>query len=90
MVTDASRVLENSGGIHREITLQTSVNNLFFRLAQAKDIEALSDGLYLLSDKSYYIRLEETGGGTPVIRDASGGKELLIPIQNKLAYSILF
>lgn len=90
MVTDATRVLDNGGGLHREITLQNGIPNLFFRLAQAATIEAPSDGLYLLNDKSYYIRIEDAGGAKPVIRDAAGGKELLIPIQSKLVYSILF
>ncbi|MDQ3842552.1 MAG: DUF1080 domain-containing protein [Bacteroidota bacterium] len=89
MVNDAAMVLENGQGIHREITLQNPADNFFVRLAAAKNIEMLSDGLYLLDDKSYYIRMDDSNA-KPIIRDAAGRKELIIPIQNKVSYSILF
>ncbi len=89
-VTDASTVIENNQGLHREITLQTPASNLYLLLARANNIETISAGLYLLNDKSYYLRIEDAGAAKPVIRDANGGKELIIPIQNKVSYSILF
>jgi hypothetical protein len=90
LVTDASRVLENGNGLHREVSIQGSADNLFFHLAEAKNIEELSNGLYLLNDKSYYIRIDNAGGEKPLIRNSANGKELLLPIKNKIAYSILF
>jgi hypothetical protein len=89
-VNDQTRVLPNAQGIKRELTLQNPVANLFFRIAAAKNIETISEGLYLLKDKSYYVRLDDAGSAKPVIRESGGQKELLIPIQNKLTYSILF
>jgi hypothetical protein len=90
MVSDAIRVLEDGQGIRREITVQNPTDNLFVRLFEGKSIETASDGLYIIDDKTYYVRLEEAGGAKPLVREAEGRKELIIPIQNKLVYSILF
>lgn len=90
MVNDLTRVLPNSHGIHREIAIQNPVANLYVRLAEATTIETLSDGLYLLDDKSYYLRIDDAGNAKPVIRDANGHKEMIIPIQSKISYSVLF
>lgn len=92
MVNDRSQVLSNNGGIQREISLQNPVAgaNLYVRLAAAEKIDPVSDGLYLLDDKSYYLRLDDTVKSKPIIRDANGHKEMLLPIQDKITYSILF
>ncbi|HKG67913.1 MAG TPA: DUF1080 domain-containing protein [Segetibacter sp.] len=90
MVNDVSRVLPNSQGIRRDISLQNPAGNLYLRLAEASNIESVSDGLYLLNDKSYYLRIDDAGNAKPFIRNANGRKEIIIPIQNKVSYSILF
>lgn len=90
MVNDVTRVMENNQGLQREISVASPVANLFIRLAEADKIETVSEGLYLVNDKSYYLRLDNTGGSKPVIRDSNGHKELIIPIQSKITYSILF
>jgi hypothetical protein len=89
-VTDVTRVMDNNEGLHREISVASPVANLFLRLAESDKIETLSDGLYLINDKAYYLRIDDAGGAKAVIRDANGRKELIIPIQNKISYSILF
>ena len=89
-IQDATRVLENSQGLEREISVQNPIANLYLRLAAGSTIEMVSEGLYLINDKSFYIRLDNANGATPVIRDADNGKELIIPIQNTLKYSLLF
>ena len=90
MVNDATRVLPDNQGIRREISLQNPAANLFFRLAEGNTIEPVSDGLYLINDKSYYLRIDDPGGAKPVIRNSNGHKEIIIPVQNKITYSILF
>jgi hypothetical protein len=89
-VSDVTRVMDNSQGLHREITVENATPNLFLRLAEADKIETPSEGLYLINDKSYYLRLDDANTAKPVIRDANGRKELIVPIQNKVSYSILF
>jgi hypothetical protein len=46
--------------------------------------------MYLIDDKSYYLRIDDAEKGPPVVRDANGRKELLVPVQSKLTYSLLF
>ena len=56
-VKDASQVLENRQGISREISVLNPSENLYVRLAASKNIEDLGNGLYLLDDKSYYLKI---------------------------------
>jgi hypothetical protein len=90
MVNDASTVIEGGHGIHREITLQNPVDGLFAHLATASNIEDAGNGLYIVDDKSYYIKVEDAAGAKPILRDAGGKQELIIPIKGKLTYSIIF
>jgi hypothetical protein len=90
LVDDLVRVLPGNQGLHREVTLQHPAANLFLKLAEATDIEAISEGLYLLDDKSYYLHIDDAGNSRPFIRNTNGHKELIIPIQAKISYSIVF
>ena len=89
-VTDAPQVLANRGGISRELSFQNAPADLYFRLAEASSIEDLGNGLYLLNDKSYYLKIDDAGGANVSIRDSNGKKELLVPVKTKLKYTILF
>ena len=89
-VSDTIRVLEDNVGISREIVIQKSIKDLFVRLTSANTIEDAGNGLYLLDDKSYYLRIDDAEGAKPVILDRENKKELIIPVQNKVKYSILF
>ncbi len=88
-VNDASSVMDKGQGIHREVTLANAVDGLFYHLASG-NIETLGNGLYVIDDKSYYIRIDDAAGAKAVVRDAGGKQELIIPIQKKLTYSIIF
>jgi hypothetical protein len=90
MVTDAIRLLDNGLGVKREISVQHPSDNLYARIAEGKTIEALADGLYLIDDKSYYLRINDAEGANPVIRDHNDRKELIVPVKSKVTYSILF
>lgn len=89
-VSDVIKVTENNQGIQRQVTVASPVSNMYFKLANADKIEMLSDGLYVINDKAYYLRVDDAGNAKPVIRDSNGHKELVIPIQTKINYSILF
>lgn len=89
-VKDASQVLENRQGISREISVLNPSENLYVRLAASMNIEDLGNGLYLLDDKSYYLKIDDGSEARPMIRDAGEKKELLVPIKNKIKYIILF
>jgi hypothetical protein len=88
-VNDDIRVLQNGNGLHREITVENAPANLYLLLAKASMIESVGNGVYLIDDKSYYLRMDDTSV-TPLVRDKNGKKELIIPIQSKCSYSIIF
>ena len=89
-VSDAVRALNSGDGIEREITVQNG-QGLYLRLAESNSIEQAGNGWYVLDNQSYYIRLDDAGGAAAIIRNgANGRKELIVPVQSKLRYSILF
>lgn len=90
MVTDLTKVMENGRGISREVRVGNPSKDLYFRLAEAASIQEVSSGMYLIDDQSYYLRLDNTGGAKPILRDLNGRKELIIPVGTSLSYSILF
>lgn len=90
MVADAVNVLDHGVGISREITIKNPAQNLYTRLAEGKTIVETEKGMYLIDGNAYYLRLDDAGGAKPIVRDANGSKELIIPVSGKLKYSILF
>ncbi|HEX8356044.1 MAG TPA: hypothetical protein VF610_01465, partial [Segetibacter sp.] len=85
-----TRITDNNQGIRREVTVENAPANLYMRLATANSIEAGQDGLYTMNDKSWYLKVDTAGNAKPIIRDSNGRKELIVPVQNKISYSILF
>lgn len=90
MVNDQIRAIDNGQGFHREVSVQNPPKDLYIRIAEGSNIEDISNGLYLIDAKSYYIRLDDPKGHKPVIREANGRKELILPVTGKVSYSILF
>jgi hypothetical protein len=90
MVEDAIRVLNNGEGLSRELTVQNATGIHYARIAEGASIQDLGNGLFVIDDKSYYIRIDDAAGTKPIVRDASGKKMLIVPVQQKLRYSILF
>jgi hypothetical protein len=89
-VTDQVKVIDSGRGISRKITLTDQANDLYFRLVDAESIVQTADGMYLIDNQSYYLRLDDIGASKPVIRDQNGRKELIVPIVKSISYSILF
>lgn len=89
-VTDAIKVLEDNTGIQREIKMTPSAENFYARIAAGKSIEEISPGYYLVDDKSYYLKLDDTGGKKPVIRTQGEKKELILLVGNGIRYTIRF
>ena len=71
----------------REIVVKGSSANLYARLAVAQNITKLSDGMYIIGENSYYIKVIE---GIPSIRESAGMKELVLPVGEKITYSIIW
>ena len=89
-VTDAIQALANGEGISRDVTVSGPLRDLYFRLAEGKDIRQLKDGLYTIDENAYYLKVESPGTEKPFVRTSNGKKELLVPVTGQLKYSILF
>jgi Domain of Unknown Function (DUF1080) len=89
-VSDKSVVLPDGHGIRREISIQQPSQDLYVRAAFGSNIEKISEGLYLVGDKSYYLKFDDLTGLKPVIRVSNGQQELIIPLHEKLSFTILF
>ncbi len=88
-VSDKVTVTDNKL-FERVVKLEKPVNGLMARLAEGKSIEKVSDGLYAVDGKSYYIQLP-SGATSPTLRKVGTQQELLMPVnQGELKYSILF
>jgi len=88
-VTDYISVVNNQY-FERIIKVVNPVKDLVARVADGSSIEKVSDGLYAVNGKSYYIQLADKNV-KPEIRSANGQQELLIPVSNgEVKYSILF
>ena len=88
-INDATKVMANAEGIQRQISAKGTTTGMYARLAAAKQIIKLSDGLYSVDDKAYQIRLDDAGV-KPILRVNGDSQELLVPFQSQLTYSIIF
>jgi len=61
---------------------------LYYKLGEGKTITQLSNGLYAIDDKSYYIK--PAAGTQPTIREINGKKELIVAVENSVKYSIIW
>jgi hypothetical protein len=88
-IQDAITLLNGSQGFSRTLTIENASGTFYVRLAQASAIERVAEGLYAVGDKSYYLKFDDKGI-KPVIRESGGVREMIVPIQNKLNYAIIF
>ncbi len=88
-VSDTLRVLEQGRGFQRSLSLQNSADSLYARLAVG-NITEHEAGLYTVDDQSYYLRIDDADGATPLVRTVGDTQELVIPVRTKLTYSLMF
>ncbi|MVM40629.1 DUF1080 domain-containing protein [Spirosoma sp. HMF3257] len=88
-VEDKIRVLSEGKGVQREVTITNPASDLYARLISGATISAMENGMYLV-DGQEYVRIDDVAGAKPIIRDANGRQELIVPVKGKLIYSILF
>lgn len=88
-VDDKIRVLPEGKGVQREVTVTSAPGDLYARLASGTRISPMENGMYLVDDQQY-VRLDDLGGAKPTVRDSGGRQELIVPVKNKVVYSILF
>ncbi|MDH5603684.1 MAG: DUF1080 domain-containing protein, partial [Cyclobacteriaceae bacterium] len=89
-VTDELNVTEGKY-ISRKIQLKEDKKSCYIRLAVADQITDRGQGIYLIGDKQYYIKVADDNSGKPMIRKSNGRTELLAPVSmNKFEYAILW
>ncbi|HWV66242.1 family 16 glycoside hydrolase [Chitinophaga sp.] len=88
-VTDDISVLPENQGIHRTVTVQQPASDLYLRIAVGDSIEQVSPGLYVIGDKSYYVKMDDAKAN-PIIRNQNGRTELIVPVQAKTGYAVIF
>lgn len=96
-VEDKIMPIEDSRALSRELLLNVSqtVNNLYAKIAEGKEIAQLPDGAYSIDDKQYYIQISEANKPKAFIRQSGDKKELLIPVvwdgnKAKIQYAIIW
>ncbi|RPD46761.1 family 16 glycoside hydrolase [Paracnuella aquatica] len=89
-IQDAPRVSADGHELQRTITAENAPTNLYVRIAEGANFTEISKGLYLVGDKAAYLRIDDAGGATPLIRDGANGKELLLPLKSTVKYALLF
>ncbi|MES2829442.1 MAG: family 16 glycoside hydrolase [Bacteroidota bacterium] len=87
-VNDASTILPEGKGIRRELNLDAAIPNAFVRMATGNKIDLIKQGMYCVDD-SYYISVADEVNEKPIVRLSGSLKELIIPIKQKLTYSII-
>lgn len=89
-VTDKTIVADKNQGLQRTISIKNNPGNLYFLLATDSMIEAISPGLYLVGDHAYYLQINNPSIDKPILRVKNGLKELLMPVNGSLMYSIYY
>ena len=72
-------------------TLKTEdKSNFAARVAEGSSIEKISDGLYAIDGKTWYVEIPEAAGKIISQRNSAGKSELIIAAAGQLTYNILF
>jgi hypothetical protein len=86
-VSDKIVPVEDGRMLKRDIAVSGAVSNLYARLASAETISKNTDGTFNIGDGSYMIKVDS---GNASIRNISGRQELIVPIGEKISYSIIW
>jgi len=81
---------EDGKGLDRSLTAEGSKVNKRYSIATGTDIRKVKEGLFWIVDQGYYIQIDPKSSSSPVIESHSGGKQLLVSINQPLQYSLLF
>lgn len=85
-MNDEIRVTEGGKILTRSVSTKTPVSGLLYKIASGKTIEMTANGLYLIDDKKYFIKLGD--GVKATIQKVGNNSVLVAPLTDKLQYSI--
>lgn len=81
LVKESLETKEEGRKLSRTIMIEQQDGTMWCLLAEGTRIEKTPSGFYSVDGKQYYIEVE--GNEKPIIRNSSGGMELLLPITGK-------
>ena len=89
-VSDNIHALDSGDGIQRTITCSNSFPDSYCRLISGKSIQKITETLYSIDDRSYYLMVDATL--KPTLRQTSSGQELIVKLSNAqpVTYSIIW
>lgn len=89
-VEDKIYPTDNDRSLQHEVTIKNrgTQPGLYYKLAEGKEITEIATGLFAVDDKSYYIKIST--GVAPKIREVNGVKELITPVSDSFAYTIIW
>lgn len=88
-VRDSILIQPGGEGITRTVSVSHPGSTTYCRIAAGSRLEKLSDDLYAVNERSYYIRIDKQF--KPVIRSAANGQELLVRYDNTaVTYSLIW
>jgi len=89
-VSDRIHALASADGLERTITCTNVVSNAYCRLITGKTIEKVSETLYAMNDRSYFIQVDSKL--KPILRNNASGQELIVNLNGgqSVTYSIIW
>jgi len=91
-IEDMTRPEDSGKRLTRNLKVSGTAPNLYCRIGEGKDIVAQANGLYVIDNKSYYVKINNAAGAKPLVRNVNNRQELLLPIGNnsQVSYSIIW
>jgi hypothetical protein len=89
-IRDSISAQVNREGITRTVTAANAPANLYYRIAAGTDIKTLSENLYAIDGRNYYIQVDKKF--KPVVRLMTTGQEIIVKYDpgTALTYSIIW
>jgi hypothetical protein len=89
-VSDNIHALDSGDGIQRTLTCSNALPDSYCRLITGKSIQKITDALYAIDDRSYYLQVDAKS--KPILRQNASGQELLLKLSNAqpVIYSIIW
>lgn len=89
-VSDNIHALDSGDGIQRTITCSNAFADSYCRLISGKSIQKITETLYAIDDRSYYLQIDAKL--KPTVRQNASGQELVVklPSAQPVIYSIIW
>ena len=88
-IEDKISPVQNGNGLNRTINIDgIDKNNLMIRIAQGKSIKSMGDGLYIIGDHEYFVKLNQNS--SPKIESYEGNQVMLMTGGEPIQYQLIW